>query len=562
MKADQTPRTTALRSNRSRRLRVTAMCCLLALVAVACGNGGTADVEPADGAGDEETTDVTGGRADVQELVVGVSGDPWIDSEGDRKRRPNYPLNADVCETPVRLGTDFQTEPSIATDWELVGDNTFRFTIRDDATFSDGTPVDAEAVKYSIDYTTQEPTIGSSFLGPDSVVVVDEQTVEITPEEPNLRLVEQIDHPTYAILKPGSDPLNDVEGSICTGPFRVAEYEPEEFLVVERNEHYWGEPAQLDQITFRFIPDDTTRTLALQNGEVDMITDVPRGILSSVRELPGIKIEQAPVGQVLVAYVSRRDAEESDRLMADPLVRRATASAINRTEFVEGVLDGHGVEIPSVAPVEVFGEFADLLEAVPYDPAEAGRLLDEAGWTREGENGTRSKDGQPLELTIIFSPGGGGTGIDLATVEFVQSQLNAVGFDAKVDQLDAGAYSDRLANGTYDLDISGPNQNNANPAFLMGLRWYSKARGDNAPWISPGPDTEYERMIDAVHVETDPVELRRRSAEAMRELVHEEVAGIPLAGVYRIFAMREEVQGLEPHPSSTNQRWSTVYISE
>lgn len=539
-----------------RTIRVTALCSLLALLAAACGDGGTGDPAPVD----EETTDAeetTQTPAAEQELIVGVGEDPWIDSEGDRKRRPNYPINADVCETLVALGTDFQVEPSIATDWEFVGDNTFEFTLRDDVTFADGTPVTAEDVKYSMDYTTEEPDIGGfTFIGPDSTTVLDEETVAITPEEPNLRLVEQINHPTFSILQPESDPLNDVEASTCTGPFEVTEYQAEEFLEVRRNENYWGEPAQLDQITFRFYADDTARALALQNGEVDMITDVPRAILSSIEQQDGIKIERAPIGQVMMMYVSRRDADESDRLMADPLVRRAASTAIDRESFVEGVLGGEGEVIPSVAPVEVFGDHADILENVPYDPEEAGQLLDEAGWTLEDGEEFRTKDGETLDLTIIYAR------IDLTVAEFVQSQLREVGFNAQVDQLDPGAYTDRLANGNYDLDISLPNQNDANPAFLLSLRWYSKARGDNAPWVSPGPDTEFDRLIDQTQEATETDELQRLAAEAMHELLVEEVGGISLAGTYQIFAMREEVQGFQPHPSGTNQRWSTVFIGE
>ena len=487
---------------------------------------------------------------------MGVSADPWAESEGDRKSRPNYPLNADVCETLVRLSPEYQLEPSLANDWEFVGDNTFRFELNEQATFSDGAPVNAEAVKSSIDYTVQEPASGFSFLGPDSTTVIDDQTVEITPQQPNLRLIEQINHPEYSIYAPGSDPLND-PNVICSGPFQVVDYQAEEQLVVERNENYWGEAASLDKITFRFFPDDTTRSLALQNGEVDMITDVPRGILSSLEELPGIKVEESPIGQVMLMYVARRDLAGTEKPLADPLVRRAVAASMNEQAFVDGVLAGNGEVVDTVSPPNVLGEFADIVEGVPYDPDEAGRLLDEAGWIQEGDS-VRLREGQPLELTIIFST----RGVDLSVVEFVQAQLEAVGIAGQIEQLDAGAYLERLNSGDYDLDISPPNQNDANPSFLTSLRWYSKATGANAQFISPGPDTEFERLIDQTQQATDETELRRLSAEAMHELVDVEVAGIPLAGIYRIFAMKDEVQGLEPHPSGTNQRWSTVFFAE
>ena len=534
-----------------RRNRHVAVVCLLGLMAAACGGG---DDDGDEGAtGDPQTPT----PAAVQELVVGYGEDPWVESsEADQKRIPNYPLNADVCETLVRLSPEFEVEESLASDWELVGDNTFRFTLEEGPTFADGSPVTAEAVKYSLDYTVEEPdTSGFAFLGPESTTIVDDQTVEVQPTEPNLRLVEQITHPTYSIIKPGSDPLNDVLGATCTGPFQVAEYAPNEHLVVERNENYWGEAPALDKITFRFIPDDTTRTLALQNDEVDLITDVPRGVLSTLEGLSGIKIEESPPGQVLLAYVARRDLAGTDKPLADGRVRRALAHAIDQEAYVEGVLDGNGEVVDTVAPPAVLGEFADLVEGIPHDPEEAARLLDEAGWTL-GPDGVRAKDGRPLELDMIFQR------VDLTTLEFVQSEFAEVGVKGNILQLDAGAYRERLDNGNYDLDFSGPNQNDANPAFLLSLRWYSKATGENAQIISPGPDTEFEALIDLSQQATDRQELQRLAAEAMHELVDVEVGALPLAGVYRTYAMKDSVQGLEPHPSGTNQRWSTVFIAE
>ena len=539
-----------------RRPRGTAVLCVLALVAVGCGGD--------DDTGGEQGEEQPGATpAAVQELVVGYSGDPWEDaSEDDKKRIANYPLNADVCETLVVLTEDFQVAGGLASDWELVGDNTFRFTLEDGRTFADGSPVTAEAVKYSLDYTVEEPqTSGFAFLGPDSTTVIDERTIEVTPTERNLRLVEQLTHPTYSIMKPGSDPLNDVESMVCSGPFQVSEYAPAEHLVVERNENYWGEPAELNEITFRFIPDDTTRTLALQNGEVDLIAGVPRGVLSSLEGMPGIKIETAPVGQVLLAYVARRDAEGNERILADPALRRAVAHAIDQEAYVEGVLGGNGEVVETVAPPAVLGEHADMVEGIPHDTEAAARILEEAGWM-PGPDGIRVKDGQPLELDMAFSPGAGGTGIDLTTLEWVQAQLAEVGIRGNILQLDAGAYREALDTGAYDLDFSGPNQNDANPAFLLSLRWYSKATGANAQIISPGPDTEFERIIDESQQSTDPEELQRLAAEAMHELVDNEVGVVPLAGVGRIYAMKDSVQGFEPHPSGTNQRWSTVFLTE
>lgn len=545
------PRLSDPEPRRRRGWRRLASLSLAAVVLASCAGDGDQGV--ARRAGDTDTT-AAAKPSGPQELVVGYIADPWVDaSPGDQKRKPNYPLNADVCETLVRLGSDFEVEPSTTTV-EYQGDNTFRFTLRDGVTFSDGSPVTAEDLKYSIDYTVKEPSVGFSFIGPESTKVVGARSIDITPTKPNLRLAEQINHPSYAILKTGSDPFTDLSASVCTGPFKVQSYVPEQQLVVVKNENYWGTPAKLDKITFRFYPDDTTRALALQNGEVDMIADVPLGILSSIESQAGVEIVRAPVGNTTLMYLARRNADGTPRLLADPLLRKAVAASIDREAFVKGVLAGNAEVIPHVAPPAVLGTHADKVKGIPYDPDEAGTLLDQAGWTRAG-TGVRTKDGQPLKVSIIYAR------IDLTTAEFVQAQLRKVGFDAEVLQLDAGAYRARLDSGDYDIDISQPNQNDANPAFLMALRWYSKATGKNAQIISPGPGTTYEKMIDEILQEEDPEELRRRSAEAMHELVDVEVGSVTLAGGYRVYALKDRVHGFVAHPSSTNQRWSTVYMT-
>lgn len=506
----------------------------------------------------DKPTTTGGGQADQgptgkQELTVGVAADPWVDSaEGDKKRKPNYPLNADVCDTLVQLAPDFSVVP-MATEAKYVGDNKFRFTLVPGVKFADGTPVTATDLKYSIDYTTQAPTIGSGFIGKDSAKIIDDKTVEVTPTVQNLRLIEQINHPSLVVLKPGSDPLNNLMASVCTGPFKVERYTPQQELVVVKSANYWGQPAKLDRITFKFYPDETTRALALQNNEVDMIQDVPLSILKSVQSQPGVKIERAPIGYTTMFYIARRTSAGVDRILADPLVRKAVAHSIDRNAFVNGVLAGNAEVIPHIAPPAVLGPFADQVKGIPFNRAEAARLLDQAGWTRQGD-AVRTKGGQPLRVKIIYDR------VELTVPEFVQAQLRAVGFDAQIAQLDAGAYRDASNTGDYDIDISVPNQNDGNPAFLLALRWYSKATGANAKIISPGPNTKFESMIDSILVEPDPVELKRKTAEAMHELVDVEIGGVTLAGGYRVYALKDKVMGFQPHPSSTNQRWRTVYV--
>jgi peptide/nickel transport system substrate-binding protein len=491
-----------------------------------------------------------------QTLTVGMSEDRWAGSEINQKRFTSYPSpNASTCEEPIGLTKEFDLEPRLATDWEYAGDNTFRFELREGVEFTDGTPFDAEAFKEAIDYKAEEPSVtGLSFVEPGDAEVVDEHTVEITPSRRNQRLFEQITHPSWAILSPDSDPLADPESLHCTGPYEVASYEAEEQVTVVRNEEYWDEPGELEEMTFRFFPDDSARLLALEAGEVDAIGEVPRAQVSAVEEMPEVDVVRAPPGQNILVYMALRGPEGAEKPTGDLQVRRAIAHAIDRDAYIEGVLDGEAERVDHVAPPSVLGEHADTVEGVPHDPDEAERLLEEAGWEM-GDDGVREKDGERLELTTIYAP----DRVDLPSVEFVQAELAEVGIDAQIEQLETAVFTERRNNGEYDLSVSNSNQNNANPAFLMNLVWYSQALSDMAKFIAPGPDSRFDELIEQIHEEDEFEELQRLSAEAMSELVDEEVVTVPLAGTYRIYALHEDLASFDPHPSGINQKWHTTY---
>ena len=139
-----------------------------------------------------------------QELVVGVEADGYTRA-GDKANVGLYPLNINVCEPLVALGPDYEVLPLLATTWEYVGENTWRFSLRRGLKFHDGQEFTAEAVKYTLDRIARTGG-GVIKVGPDSVNIVDDSTVEITPTKPNMRLVEQLTHTKNGMLAPGRDP--------------------------------------------------------------------------------------------------------------------------------------------------------------------------------------------------------------------------------------------------------------------------------------------------------------------------------------------------------------------
>lgn len=523
----------------------------LALLAAACGSDEEPDVGGEEPDDTEEATDADEEPepdSDVEQVLTVGAGDDSFDSPTTRPRLAMYPLNANTCETLVRMDENFDVQPLLATDWEYVGDNTYRFELREDVTFHNGEPLTAEAVKYSFERLVEKEIDFTAFLGPDSIEVIDEHTVEITPEEPNVRLPEQIVHPTYSIIAPGTEPEDD--DVVCTGPFEFVEYVPDEHLDVERNDDYWNDPAELEEISFRFIPDDETRRLALEAGEVDVIFDVPRPQVSEIETRDDMQLAVADPGAVTVVRTNVQGSETHD-LMAETEVRRALGFSIDRQAFVD-MWDGHAEIVPTVNPPSALGEHADVVEGFTHDPERAEELLEEAGWT-EGDDGIRERDGERLSLDLPFSEGD-----EMQVLEILQAHARDVGIEINLEPLPEGAsMSDLAADGEFDLTVWTPNQNDANPSFLLTLQWWNRS---NVPWTTfQHPDIpEFDDRV-AESLETPELgESRRLAAEAQQVLIDQEGAAIPLVGIHRIYAMTPDIQGFEPHPSRLNQAWWTV----
>jgi len=165
-------------------------------------------------------------------IRVGVSEDGYRTDE--RANIGFFPLNTNIFESLTYLTPDYQIEPLLAESWEFVEPSTWRLTLRQGVSFHDGTPFNAEAVKYTMDRIAANGG-GVMGIGEESNVIVDDFTIEITPTYVNMRMMEQIGHPNNSILPPGLNPAESRNGS---GPFREVEYVAADHYTVEANPDY------------------------------------------------------------------------------------------------------------------------------------------------------------------------------------------------------------------------------------------------------------------------------------------------------------------------------------
>ena len=493
------------------------------------------------------------------------SGEIVIAAPGDRhapdSSLPNIGMtipNPSIYETLVALTPDFNVEPRLAESWENIGDNTWRFHLREGVTFHDGRPFTAEAVAWTM---ARVAAAGgrNMLIGEDSVQIVDDLTVDITPMEQNVMLPLQLTSPRDGSIIAPNDVNTDVRNG--TGPFREVEYTKDEQHIVEAFADYWGGAPGLQKMTFRYMPDPTTRLLALQAGEVDLIFDVPREAVATITGMNDTELVTSAVGAYSSLSFNIHGASPYE-LGQDPLIREAVGMAIDRDAIINGGWQGYAEVNNTMVPPGVLRDAASLVEGPTFDPERAAQMLDEGGWVLDGD--VRAKDGCELRLTMIV--GYPSAEIHRPMPELVQAQLKDIGIAIDIVQTpDSGSYGARLESLEGDLWAEVGNQVDADPAYLPAALYSSPIEGadagDNAYANAFAPGAAFDAKIAEVRSAATIEEAQIAAAEAMKIMIDEEHIVIPIAGIIRLYGVNSRVQNFTPHPVQFVERWESVTVS-
>lgn len=496
--------------------------------------------------------------AETQEITVAAEADAYR-TDGLRNLLGMFPLNANIYETLVTLSPTYQIEPGLATKWEFKAPNTYRFTLRQGVKFHDGSPFTSADVKATMDRMAKAGG-GTVAVDDKSAVVIDPQTIEITPKRTNLRALQQLVHPSWGIHKAGADV---VAKPIGTGPFKLVSYTKADRLIVEANPDYWGDKPTLKKITFRFIPDPNTRVLALQAGEVHAVSALPRESAKTVAS-GELRVATSKVGAYEAIYINIRGKQPYD-LGGDKAVREAIAYAIDKQSVVQNVWQGNAEVLQTMIPPDILGASKGDVKGTNRDVAKAKKILDDAGW-RAGSDGIREKGGRKLSLTMVV--GYPTPEIHRPMPEFAQAQLKEIGIDLKiVTTPDTAAYEKRLASGAQgDLWVEAGSQNDGNPCFLPDLLFASPVPGGDEESNMYGnafaPGAKFDAAIKQCRESTTVEDVQKAAASAMKILIDEDFVVIPLAGTFRLFGLSNKVLDFVAHPAGVHQRWGSVKLAK
>ncbi|WP_326956601.1 ABC transporter substrate-binding protein [Amycolatopsis sp. NBC_01286] len=446
-----------------------------------------------------------------------------------------------------------EIKPWLAEKWESNADSTaFTFHLRAGATFSDGTPVDAAAIKTSFDGIKALGTkaqLGYGYLAAyKSTTVVDPRTARLEFSAPSAQFLQASSTVSLGVLAPAAfqkTPEQRCQGNglVGSGPFVFESLKQNQEIVLAKRKGYtWGSSlfkhqgeAYLDKIDYKIVPEPGVRTGSLASGQLDAITDVQpvdepqftsNGFTENIRPNPGV--------------VFNLHANTTRGVLTDEKVRQAVLKGVDRTEVVNTVLT------PSYKPAtSILGSatplHSDLSAQLAYDQKGATALLDGDGWV-PGADGIRVKNGQRLSAAVVFSPV---FNQNRSVLELIQQQLRKIGFDLKIEQHTNAETTQIQLSGNYDFLWY--NVTRADPDILRGQ--FSTKAG-NRSRLTPGNPLDV--ALDAQSSTVDNAK-RKPSADEAQKLIVDHAYAVPVFELTQVVAESAKAHAVDFEASSRLQ---------
>lgn len=523
--------------------RVLSLCLagLMAASLAGCGGAGnTAETTTAAGTETSAAASETGSSEAKEELV-------FVNYRDIRDLNPHLYAGEMYAqemlyETLVNITADGY-EGCLAESWDISDDGkTYTFHIRDGVKFSDGEVCDANAIKANFDAIIENKDRHTWLEMMNLLVGVsapDDKTFVIELSEPYYPLLTElgVTRPFAMIspkaMKDGST-KDGVNAYIGTGPYVLTDFVTDEYAIFEANENYWGEQPKIKKITVKVIPDNQTRILALEKGEIDMIFGKNMIDADAINQYTGndkftVSLSD-PTSTRQIVLNTTRD------VLADKEVRQALQHATNKQAISDGIF--YGLEQPADTLFAKTVPYCDIdLEPYAYDVELAQSMLDEAGWV-VGADKIREKDGQKLNIDLLYNSD---SVTEKAIAEYLQSEYQKIGISLNIHGEEEQSYRDNMKAGNFDMVFNICWGTPYDPqSSLAAMR--APVYGDYAAQLGLEDKADIDQAITDILVSTDETKRQELYTFVLTRL-HEDAVYIPLTYECNKAIYRSDLQG-------------------
>ena len=430
-----------------------------------------------------------------------------------------------IYENLVTFDVNMKLVPALATSWVAIDDTSFRFMLRKGVKFHDGTPFKAEAVKINIDRMKDAPRSRAYFGIIESATIEDDYTIVVKLKRPYAPFLKNLCHPAGGMISPNAIEKYRKElghHPVGTGRFKLSEWRPKEKLVLVRNEDYWGEKAKLEKFIYIPIPEEGTRAMAFESGEIDVISDPLPHRIADFKANKNITVTTGPATRMVWVGFNT-----GDKVLKNVKLRQAIGHAINRDEIVKYVIEGLAINAQQIIP-GIIEEF-DKKYNFDYNPKKAKKLLKEAGYPKGLELNLWTPEGRYLK--------------DRQIAEAVQAQLGKIGIKTKLRVMEWGAYLDSLFRHEQQLYIIGWGFSTGDPDAPLRSCFFSTEKFN----FSNYQNSNMDALLDKGVSELDPNK-RHSIYEDIQQLLIDEAVMIPIYHKLNIYATSKKVKNFYPHP--------------
>ena len=447
-----------------------------------------------------------------------------------------------LYETLVNI-TEDGYEGCLAESWEISEDGrVYTFKIRDGVYFSDGEVCDAYAIKANFDAIIENKDRHTWLEMMNLLVGVsapDEHTFIIELSEPYYPMLTElgVTRPfamiSPAAMKDGST-MDGVNAYIGTGPYVLTDFVTDEYAVFEANENYWGEQPAIKKITVKVIPDNQTRVLALEKGEIDMIFGknmLDADAINQYMDKDGFTVYMSDPTSTRQIVLNTNNS-----ILSDTTVRQALQHATNKQAISEGIF--YGLEPAADTLFSTTTPYCDIgLEPYEYDMDKAAEMLAEAGWTM-GSDGVLEKNGQKFELGLLYNSD---SVTEKAIAEHLQSEYSTLGIRLNIHGEEEQSYRDNMKAGNFDMVFNICWGTPYDPqSSLAAMR--APVYGDFAAQQGLHDKAEIDEAISNILISTDEQERQELYTYVLTRL-HEDAVYIPLTYECNKAICRSDLQG-------------------